>query len=287
MEYYAPSRENRGVCFPAMKAPCGALFKKGTFSSLFYGTAAWRVCMRSPVDREYPVPLYWQVAEAIKRQIADGVLRPGDKLPTEKWLTETYNVSRVTARKAVQTLISNGTLERVRGESPTIAYPHMSRQTNHLSGLSEDLKKMGYVPGALILLCMRETATPYVAAKLDIKLDAPVFRLRRLRTADNMPLAIHDCWYPLEYCSDFLTETYHADSVYELLEENGFGLVRATQTVSAKNATHKEAELLGIQDGSALLHVERVSYTATNIAMEFSDMLYNPVRYDLHMELNR
>ena len=67
--------------------------------------------MRSPVDHEYPVPLYWQVAEAIKRQIADGVLNPGDKLPTEKWLTENYKVSRVTARKAVQTLIDNGTLE--------------------------------------------------------------------------------------------------------------------------------------------------------------------------------
>ena len=228
-----------------------------------------------------------QVAEAIKRQIADGVLNPGDKLPTEKWLTENYKVSRVTARKAVQTLIDNGTLERVRGESPTIAYPHMSRQTNRLAGLSEDLKKMGHTPGALILLCARETASPYVAAKLNIEVDAPVFRLRRLRTADSIPLAIHDCWYPLKYCGSFLTETYHADSVYKLLEENGFELVHAAQTVSAKNASRKEAEMLGIQDGSALLHVERVSYTASNIAMELSDMLYNPVRYDLHMELNR
>ncbi len=102
--------------------------------------------MRSPVDHKYPVPLYWQVAEAIKRQIADGVLNPGDKLPTEKWLTENYKVSRVTARKAVQTLIDNGTLERVRGKSPTIAYPHMIRQTNRLAGLSEDLKKWGTPP---------------------------------------------------------------------------------------------------------------------------------------------
>lgn len=243
--------------------------------------------MPSLVDRKYPIPLYWQVAEAIKRQIAEGELCPGDKLPTEKWLTETYDVSRVTARKAVQTLINSGTLERVRGESPTIAYLRMSRQTNRLSGLSEDLKKTGHAPGALILLCVQEVATPYVAEKLNLQPDAPVFRLRRLRTADSLPLAIHDCWYPLEYCRDFLTETYHADSVYELLDQNGCGLVRATQTVSAKNATAKEAELLGIQDGSALLHVERVSFMASNIAMEFSDMLYNPVRYDLHMELNR
>ena len=77
-------------------------------------------------------------------------------------------------------------------------------------------------------------------------MDAPVFRLRRLRTADSIPLAIHDCWYPLKYCGSFLTETYHADSVYKLLEENGFELVHATQTVSAKNASRKEAELLGI-----------------------------------------
>ena len=152
---------------------------------------------------------------------------------------------------------------------------------------SAPFRKALNTPGALILLCARETASPYVAAKLNIEVDAPVFRLRRLRTADSIPLAIHDCWYPLKYCGSFLTETYHADSVYKLLEENGFELVHATQTVSAKNASRKEAEMLGIQDGSALLHVERVSYTASNIAMELSDMLYNPVRYDLHMELNR
>ena len=85
-------------------------------------------------------------------------------------------------------------------------------------------------------------------------------------------------------------ETYEKKAeelLLPMMEENGFELVHATQTVSAKNASRKEAELLGIQDGSALLHVERVSYTASNIAMELSDMLYNPVRYDLHMELNR
>ena len=103
------------------------------------------------IDKDAPVPLYWQLAKLIKQQISSGAMKPGDRLPTEHWLAEQYGLSRVTVRKAIQYLIDSGVLVRNRGESPTIPLPHMSRQTNRLTSLSEDLRKMGYTPGSLIL----------------------------------------------------------------------------------------------------------------------------------------
>lgn len=239
------------------------------------------------IDKYNPVPLYWQLAEVINSQISSGQLHPGDKLPTEHWLAETYHLSRVTVRRAVQFLIDNGTLKRNRGESPIVAFPRVNRQQNRLTGLSEDLRQMGHVPSSLILCCENTTAPLKIADLLNIDIGAPVFRLARLRLADNSPLAIHDCYYPQSVCGNVLSSTFHADSIYHFLDDNGIKLAYATQTISARNATEKEATLLAMPHNSALLHVERVSFTAEGLPVEFSDMLYNPLRYDIHVEMTR
>lgn len=243
--------------------------------------------MQGQISRTNPVPLYWQLAEIVKSQISMGVLHPGDKLPTEEWFTKNYNVSRVTVRRAMQLLLDNGVLTRKRGESPSIAYPRLNRQTNRLTGLSEDLIAMGHIPGSVTLCCETTTAPIDIAAQLNIQMGDPVFHLRRLRFADEIPLAIHDCYYPMSICDGILSPAFHDKSIYRYLELNGISLEHATQTVSACNASKEVAKLLSVSAGSALLHVERTSYSADNAAVEFSDMLYNPARYDLRIELNR
>lgn len=239
------------------------------------------------IEKSNPVPLYWQLAQTIKNQISSGELKPGDKLPTEAWLAETYGLSRVTVRRAVQSLIDNGTLRRKRGESPTVAYPRMSRQTNHFSGLSEDLRAMGHVPSYLILCYERTEATMNVAEKLNIQIGDPVVHLSRLRLSDGVALGIHDCYYPLSSCGKALTSTFHAESVIKQLEDNGIYISYATQVVQARNATKVEANLLSVPVNSALLCMKRVSFTEAGDAVEYSDMIYNPELYELHMELSR
>lgn len=243
--------------------------------------------MQGQISRTNPVPLYWQLAEIVKSQISMGVLHPGDKLPTEEWFTKNYNISRVTVRRAIQLLLDNGILTRKRGESPTIAYPRLSRQTNRLTSLSEDLIAMGHIPGSVTLCCENTTAPMDIAAHLNIQMGDPVFHLRRLRFADDLPLAIHDCYYPMNICEGVLDPTFHDKSIYHFLEASGIPLEHATQIVTACNASKEVAKLLSVSVGSALLHIERTSYSKGEVAVEFSDMLYNPVRYDLRIELNR
>lgn len=238
------------------------------------------------VNAEKPVPLYWQLSEEIRRMIARGELKPGDKIPTEHWFQEKYHLSRVTVRKAIGLLLENHVLDRVPGESPTVAVQRISRQTTYLSGLSADLKKMGYTPSSLILCC-EETKAPFeVAEAMRLPPNAPVFHLMRLRLADGVPLALHNCFYPMSRCAGFLSPTFHSPSVYRLLEENGLRPTHATQSVSARNATSREAQLLSVEENSALLHIIRVSCTPDGATIEYSEMFYNPMRYVLNMEMD-
>lgn len=240
----------------------------------------------STVNASKPVPLYWQVSEEIRRMINEGTLKAGDKIPTEAWLQEQYQVSRVTVRKAIQLLLDQNILYRVHGESPTVAVSRVNRQTSRLSGLSADLKKMGYTPSSLILCC-EETKAPFeVAEAMKLQPNAPVYHLMRLRLADGVPLALHNCYYPMSRCRYFLSPTFHSSSVYQLLEEHGLRPTHATQTVSARNATSREAQLLSIEENSALLYIVRVSTTPDLVPIEYSEMFYNPMRYVLNMELD-
>lgn len=245
--------------------------------------------MLDQIDHSNPVPLYWQLAELIKSQIASGQFQPGDRIPTENWFSATYKVSRVTVRKAIQLLISNETLDRNRGESPTVSYPRLTRPSNRLTSLSESLIEMGHVPSSRILMSEKSAASLRTAYHLNLEIGDPVFHLMRLRLADDVPLAIHNCFYPYQICGKVLTSSFHSDSesVYHFLEMNGFALSHATQIVSARNATDMEASILSITPGSALLHIERVSFSTNEKAIEYSEMLYNPARYDLRMELDR
>lgn len=243
-------------------------------------------CAVAAVSSSRPVPLYWQLAQELQRMIAEGELKQGDKLPTEQWLHAHYHVSRVTVRRAIQHLLDEGILKRSRGKSPTVELPHMNRQTSHLSGLSADLCKMGYHPTSLVLCCEEMQASSEVSTGLGLQPGEAVFHLTRLRLADNVPLAIHDSFYPVSRCGAFLSAPFQAPSVYGLLEENGLRPTHARQTVSACNAGGREAQLLSLPLHSALLHIIRISSTPDGLPIEYSEMFYNPRHYSLNMELD-
>lgn len=242
--------------------------------------------MESAVSSSRPVPLYWQLAEEIRRMIVSGELKRGDRIPTEQWLHARYGISRVTVRRAIQSLLDEGVLNRSRGESLRVALPRVNRQTSRLTGLSADLRRMGYHPASLILCCEETRAPLEVSEGLALDPGAAVFHLMRLRLADGVPLAIHDSFYPMARCRAFLSPDYHAPSVYALLEENGLRPAHARQSVSARNASGREAQLLALPENSALLHIIRISSTSDGVPIEFSEMFYNPVRYNLNMELD-
>jgi GntR family transcriptional regulator len=142
-----------------------------------------------PLDRNSPVPLYFQIAENLKQAITDGTLKPGERLDNELDLTERLGVSRPTVRQAVQRLVYQGLLVRRRGLGTVVVAPRIMRSVA-LTSLFDDLASSGRQPATTVLGITSMTADDDIAALLSVPVGTAVVSLERLRLADGTPLAL-------------------------------------------------------------------------------------------------
>ena len=102
------------------------------------------------LERNSPVPLYYQLAQSIEHAINTGALAPGDRLENELSLTSRLGLSRPTARQAIQELVKKGLLVRKRGVGTQVVRSQF-RRDERLSSLNEDLAKAGRTPTTRVL----------------------------------------------------------------------------------------------------------------------------------------
>ncbi|HLJ19898.1 MAG TPA: GntR family transcriptional regulator, partial [Stellaceae bacterium] len=147
------------------------------------------------LDEANPTPLYLQLADALRAGISEGHVRIGAALPSERELSHATRLSRVTVRKAIDTLLREGLLSKRHGSGTYIA-PRIEQPAGLLAGFSADMANRGAVPGSVWLEHRIGIATPEEAMTLALAIDASVTRLARVRTADGEPLAIERAVVP-------------------------------------------------------------------------------------------
>lgn len=239
------------------------------------------------MNREAPIPLYYQIRTKLLEAIENGQLKPGDRVPSERELTEAYGVSRMTARQAVAELETLGYLQRVQGKGTFVSSPKLDQPLAGLTSFSEEMRRRGLEPGALVLSAEQVPAGRRVGQVLGRGETAPVFRLERLRLADGQPMAVETAYVPVELCPDMLSRHFEHQSLYKILREQyGIGLVQATQRLEAVAADAYEADLLGVHVGTPLLMLERISRNEAGEPVEFVRSLYRGDRYRFTTELN-
>ena len=149
-------------------------------------------------DAASGVALWRQVADGIERGIANGTFAPGEKLPGETEIAETYRVNRHTVRRALATLAERGLVRAERGsgtyvEAPRLAYPLRSR-----TRFSEIVGAGGQEPRGQLIEASDEVATRELARELGVKTGAPLIRIEALRLADRTPICVSTSWLSAE-----------------------------------------------------------------------------------------
>lgn len=228
------------------------------------------------VDRLSPVPLYFQVASSIEQSIDSGELEPGAFLENENMLAARLQISRPTARQALQLLVDKGRLIRKRGVGTRVA-PRQIQRSVELTSLQADLERAGRNPSTRVLAHEHLAADAEVAALLGLEIGAPVVRIRRLRLADGEPLAVLSNLLPAEGVPDVQELT--TAGLYDCLRARGIVPRAARQRISARIATLEEAELLGEKAGAALITMERTAYDDTGRVLEQGEHVYRPSLY--------
>ena len=234
-------------------------------------------------DPDSVTPLYLQVANMLSDGIAGGEWRANQALPSERALSELLAISRVTARKAIDMLCERGMLTRKRG-SGTYITPRLEQPLSRLTSFSEELRQRGFTAGSRWLQRDIGAAAPLELLSLGLSPHMPVARLRRLRTADDVVMAIETTTIPAIHMPDPHGVT---DSLYGYLEARGAIPMRALQHIRAVNANAEQARLAGLAPGAAMLHITRVSYLDSGAAVELTHSFCRSDYYEFVAESRR
>ncbi len=237
------------------------------------------------LDENSAIPLYEQLADILRERIRTGELKPEDPLPTELELAQTYNVSRTTARQAVLALVQEGLAYRQRGKGSFVCQPRVVQQLVTLRSFSEEIRILGFRPGARLLGQTWVPAETGVARSLGIKTGEPVLEVVRLRLADEDELSLNKSYFAAEYGKILEKEDLGAPSLYQTIERVIGSITRATELITATSATQEHAKLLGIPQGSALLRLERTTHISGGYPLEFVRADFRPDRYTFYVEL--
>ena len=229
-------------------------------------------------------PRYLQLRQRLSDGVEKGILSPGSPLPPEREIANITELSRVTVRKAIQSLADEGAIVQKQGSGSFIsARPvRIEQKLSRLTSFSEDMARRGKTSTSRWLERGLFMPSPDEITTLGLASDASVARIARLRLADNEPMAIERASLP----TDILPNPLEVEtSLYEVLERNGNRPVRALQKISAVNLTGPDAELLAVPAGAAGLRIERTSYLSEGRVAEFTQSLYRGDAYNFVAEL--
>jgi GntR family transcriptional regulator len=221
------------------------------------------------LDRKSPLPLYSQIKEQLLTLIQEMAGQPAEKgsqkLYPEEALTEMFGVSRMTVRQAVQELVNEGLLYRVRGVGTFINPPHVSGQLQEIECFVEEWSLQGKKIDVVVSAIKVVPAPREWAARLGLPANAPVLYIQRRRFADGMPVALDDRYLPAEMAEIVSPKDVQEESIFLTLARKGKMVIeKADYEISAKAASRQEAALLDLKPGAPLLARKLVIYAAPN-----------------------
>jgi GntR family transcriptional regulator len=220
-------------------------------------------------------PLYARVEGALAERIAQGLLSPGDRLPSEDELVAEFAVSRTTIRSAIQSLIQRGLIEIRRGRGTFVVTPKIIQELTNLTGFVEDMEVLGRKATAMLLDQRVVPADAVVARHLALTQGTPVTRIRRVRLADGMPLSYDETFLPSDLGEKIVAEDLETEPIFALLERKYQTLlVEAEYQLEAIVADTIVADALRVRTGSAIFLIERTSYAAGGRAVDYERLHY-------------
>ena len=202
-------------------------------------------------------PLYRQLMQRLRGDIASGVYPVHSRIPSEQELCGKYQVSRVTVRKALQELTQEGLLKRHQGKGTFVCAPRIRQSLKDVNSFHDACRLMGSVPGTRLVSAQVIHAGADVADDLQLR-DETVVEIVRLRLADDMPVMLETNCFPMAY--EGLLQEELTGSLYALLESRGVEAARGIHEISLCYATPAQARLLGVEAGAALLQLNQIIY---------------------------
>jgi GntR family transcriptional regulator len=240
------------------------------------------------INRELPIPYYFQIAEILRGMIADAGGVPGPDvevaLPSENELCSFHDVTRATVRHALELLEREGLIYRKKGKGSFLRR-RVQLDLARLCSTTRDMQARGWVPGTRLLSVRALVPSPHIQHQLQSEAGTPVWEINRLRLADGEPISLQWSYLSCQRVPE-LDRHDLTGSLYETLSSAyGIELRNADQVIRTRLATIEEAPLLGVPEGAPVFVIDRTSYDQAGKAVEHLHALWRGDRYDLQIRL--
>lgn len=225
----------------------------------------------------------------LRDEILNGARPAGSYLPGELRLAESFSVSRVTIRRALDGLVREGLIERRAGSGTVVRASQVAKGaiTADFATLMPQLVEMGRSTTARLLAFSYTSPPAAVADALGVGPDRRVQRAVRVRMIEGEPFSHLTTYVPEDVAQGYSEADLATTPLFRLLERSGVCVDHATQSISATLATPEVADVLEVSVGAALVSLTRVVFDATGRGIEHLAALYRPDRFRLEMTLNR
>lgn len=218
--------------------------------------------------------------------LIEGGLKPHDKMPTERELAETFGVTRLTVRRALDQLGYEGRVYRTQGAGTFVSEPRIAKSVE-LTSFSDDMRARGLVPGSQLAEIAEVPAGAEIGARLGISPRDAVAHIYRVRTADDEPMCIEHTYIPAALAPGLATKQIDG-SLYQLMAETyHLRAEKAEQSIHATVLDPEAARRLGVAEFSPAFKVSRVAFDARNRRIEYAESTYRADRYSYDFVIYR
>lgn len=193
----------------------------------------------------------------------------------------------MTVRQAINNLVNEGYLYRQKGRGTFVSKQKVEQRLHGLTSFTEDMLERGMKPSSKLLSFEVIPAGLETASHLKLKKNAPVYEIKRVRLADDVPMALETTYVPANLVKGLTEEIIH-QSLYSYIEEKlNLVISEAFQQIEASIAKESEIKHLQIEKGSPILLILRTSYLHDGTPFEFVKSAYRADRYKFVHTLKR
>lgn len=239
------------------------------------------------LDRNSSTPLYVQLKNIIRTKISSEEWSPDSPIPSENELCNIYGISRMTARSVITQLVSEGLLYRIAGKGTYVSESKLEITSLSYTGLRHQLEAQGRSVETKLISLEVVPCDDYIAKKLNIPPKEMIYKIKRLRSVDNIPVCYYKTYVPCSLSPGLEKKDLENEQLCKILSVNyALNRSKVTETLESYIADAPKAELLNIPPGFPLLLLQNRISTSSDVIFEYTRVYFRGDKIKLRMEYN-
>ncbi|HGW6105523.1 TPA: GntR family transcriptional regulator [Citrobacter werkmanii] len=230
------------------------------------------------------LPIYMQIREALRNGIAQNVYKQGERLPSENELAAQFNTTRATVVHAMQGLLNDGLIERVRGRGTFVKSPSIITvmDTQTLGFFEKDLIGLGTSLEYQLVEFSPVPTSERLQEKLMLSKKESIHRLMRLRFINKQPIALEIRYMASILALQINKQALEANALQNIFKQVlGIDIHTIANQVRVALPNQEAAQMLKIKRSRPVLVRQHMYLTAENKPVLWGETLYRE-EYEIH-----